>query len=174
MDYTKKKLREAEFFLNQFNLKSSKIIQEESLDFYLSAFLSASRSVTLVLQVEHKQEYDQIFPQWKLRLDENDRELLEFMNDQRVATIHKTGATIERKKHDIPINDFYKDESGQIMVFGPPAIYFSGPAATISKDHYYFQIGGQDELVTELCSRYYFLLTEIVRNVSSATEISTS
>jgi hypothetical protein len=52
---TERKLREARFFLGCMKSEERKraaVPQPEAFDFYLSAFLSAGRSVTLVLQKE--------------------------------------------------------------------------------------------------------------------------
>ena len=66
---TLKKLREARFFLAKMTKDSrSTKLAGEDFDFYLSAFLSAGRSVTLVLQVEQQDLYDAhkaIFLTWR-------------------------------------------------------------------------------------------------------------
>lgn len=65
---------------------------------FLSEFLSAGRSVTLVAQAEDKARYDRVFEPWSDALFEDDRVLLEFMNAPRVAEVHQTGACCPSKQ----------------------------------------------------------------------------
>ena len=58
---TRSKLDEAKFFYSRLarSKKGSQLIQErDHFHFYVSAFLSAARSVTFALQSEHKDLYD--------------------------------------------------------------------------------------------------------------------
>ena len=66
MERTLKKLREAEFFYSAMNAEAARIMKPdpEAIEFYLSAFVTAARTVTLALQKEHKAQYDEWFPNW--------------------------------------------------------------------------------------------------------------
>jgi hypothetical protein len=64
---------------------------EEAL-FFLSAFLSAGRSVTFVLRKEVPANYLGWFEDWRAAQSNDDRELLAYMNEQRVREVHRTGA----------------------------------------------------------------------------------
>ena len=56
---TRRKLAEAKFFLAHLEEQTRKMQQNwEAFGFYLSAFLSAGRSVTLVLQSEDKEGWE--------------------------------------------------------------------------------------------------------------------
>jgi hypothetical protein len=62
IDATQRKLREAQFFLRKLHEESRRLARNdpEESAFYLSAFLSAARSVTFALQAEEKEKYDKI------------------------------------------------------------------------------------------------------------------
>lgn len=71
---TERKPREARFFLGWMHkAKESLALDREDFDFYLSAFLSAGRSVTFCLQNENKERYDAWFLAWRDALPETDR-----------------------------------------------------------------------------------------------------
>jgi hypothetical protein len=60
IEATKAKLAEAEFFYRKLSAVQQRLMpnEPEAFGFYLSAFLSAARSVTFALQAEQKQEYE--------------------------------------------------------------------------------------------------------------------
>lgn len=98
------KVAEARFFFNRQKEENKKPFRDEPEAFgcFLSAFLSAARSVTLVLQTEAKETYDDVFPRWYEALSNEDRELLEYMKGQRNLDIHKLGAEITIREKLIP------------------------------------------------------------------------
>jgi len=63
IEATRRKLSEAEFFLRKLTTHQQQVFQNEpeAFGFYLSAFLSAARSVSFVLQAEQKERYDAWF-----------------------------------------------------------------------------------------------------------------
>ena len=166
MESTLRKLRETEYFLNKFKQHASVMQRQEEAEFYLSALLSAGRSVTLVLQVEHKQEYDQVFASCESGLQGEDSEMFKRMNTERVAAVHQTGPNFSIQQESIPIYNFYQDSTGTITVAAPPAIFMTGPPATIFKPTYYFQMNDEPREVSIVCSRYYSLLSDLVEKVS--------
>jgi hypothetical protein len=107
---TEKKLREAKLFLSRM-MKAAKAVRldREDFDFYLSAFFNTGRSVTFCLHFEQKQAYDRWFPEWKEALNEDDRTLLKFMNDQRRAVTHIGGASVETVIEDVPMIEIEMD-----------------------------------------------------------------
>ena len=78
IEATQKKLRETHFFLAQLEreLSSSAHNQAEAVEFYFSAFLSAARSVTFVLEAEESSKYNEWSPVWRNSRSENERHLL--------------------------------------------------------------------------------------------------
>jgi len=124
---TLKKLREARFFLAKMTKDSrSTKLAGEDFDFYLSAFLSAGRSVTLVLQVEQQDLYDAQYGPWENRLTPQDQALMKFMNGQRVAEVHLLGADVETTVEMVPITQIEMepgtDPRYSISWWGPPGV----------------------------------------------------
>ncbi|MGD1837727.1 MAG: hypothetical protein ACPKPY_06680 [Nitrososphaeraceae archaeon] len=108
MSETESKLNEARYFLNQM---TNTLNNSEILGYNTSAFISAARSVTWVLQKEYKDE--NTFGEWynaKQEEMKNDS-IYKFFNDLRRITIHlesikintKTSVTINEPQ--IPISD---------------------------------------------------------------------
>jgi len=76
LERTRKKLRQAEFFLPLLASEQARLSRTEASDFYLSAFLSAARSVVASLRQEYPEHYAQWLPAWYLDLSRDDRKLL--------------------------------------------------------------------------------------------------
>ena len=86
IERTRKKLREAAFFLSHLQREvgvSTPASPVETIEFYLSAFLSAARSVTTVLQSEAPAVYPAWSPGWRASLTVPERELLAEFTDAR-------------------------------------------------------------------------------------------
>ena len=77
-----KKLREAKFFLGHMRMESARSTQpdREHFEFYLSAFLSAARSVTTFFEKRNQKAW---WSQWRANRSEDDRQLLNEMRIQR-------------------------------------------------------------------------------------------
>ena len=88
LEGTRHKLREADFFLQQCKLT---LDQPEILGYYLSAFISAARSVTFVLQVEIGKNHE--FKAWYSEKQEymKKNRIFSFFNSLRTETIHLEG-----------------------------------------------------------------------------------
>ena len=85
MSDTREKLQESEYFLKLMTLTQA---ERDTFKYNLSAFLAASRSVTLIMQ----KEYDKIsgFKQWWSEKQEKMRsdDAMKLLNEKRVMTIH--------------------------------------------------------------------------------------
>jgi len=138
IEATKTKLAEAEFFYRKLSSVQQRVFsnEPEAFGFYLSAFLSAARSVSLVLQAEQKQKYDEWFTGWKQSLPGDDQALLTNFNEQRVATIHRTGAEVT---HRTPQPQFYR------------------PVRS-------FNFDGIEGEVVQTCGRYLTVLSNLVKS----------
>lgn len=104
---TRAKLAEAEFFFRKLCEVNNAVFppEPEAFSYYLSAFVSAARSVNFVLQAEHKCEYDAWFTNWRAALPTKQRNLLKHFNAKRVAAIHKKeelGLSAKNKKFRRP------------------------------------------------------------------------
>jgi hypothetical protein len=86
MTDTRDKLLEAMYFFGQMEKNSA---ERDTFRYNLSAFLSAARSVTLIMQ----NEFDKItgFGEWysNKQVEMNKDEIWKFFNEKRVATIHQ-------------------------------------------------------------------------------------
>lgn len=163
---TQRKLREAQFFLSHLSKAGrSPELDSEVFDYYLSAFLSAGRSVTLFLQCEQKASYDSWFPNWFKALSEDERKLLRFSNDQRVAAVHTHGAETQSAIEMVPLIRFeteYRPNNISWMVSG----WFDSPGAPPTEMEimvYHFEMDGKKEKAVDVCSRYLVLLEKLVR-----------
>lgn len=85
IEAAKKKLREELFFFDALSKEGGKVVRNdpEIFSYYLSAFLSAARSVTFTLQWEEKEKYDAWFPDWSDGLAEEDKKLFGLFVEQR-------------------------------------------------------------------------------------------
>src|SRR5712692_1866886 len=144
----KKKLREAEFFLGHLRTAwPTANLADESFDFYLSAFLSAARSVTWVLQAEHKSAYDAWFPRWGDALSGDDKALLQFLKNERNDVL-KTGMT-SRDATTEPMHAF------EFMATTSPdhvEPWSFDPEAMIDINHYSFNVAGNKRPAIDVCS----------------------
>ena len=152
---TERKLREAAYFLGLFETKAATPVRDpEEVLYLLSAFLSAGRSVTFVLQAEHKTAYDAWFPPWRDRLETNERKLLEVMNQQRVSELHQTGADVRSELRYMPVIEIRTGERAHPAYgfhwCGPPG----GPAPRIGRVDHFLELGDGPAPVAQTCRRY--------------------
>lgn len=165
IDATRAKLAEAEFFHRKLMEvgRSHFSPEPEAFVYYLSAFVSAGRSVTLVLQVEHKQKYDEWFPNWEARLPEAQRALLEHFNAQRVATIHQLGIDVTHQLTEVSSAEYFlavAREGVNVQIWhGPPGT----PPPQFHKVVRTFAVGGTQTDVMEACSLYLDVIAGLVR-----------
>jgi hypothetical protein len=93
IERTQKKLREAKFFLDHLaQLRGSD--PDDAAEFYLSAFLSAARSVTNVLESEEP-IYRQWSPAWQATLTEAERQLLAKFTSARNRALKQGTPTVK-------------------------------------------------------------------------------
>jgi hypothetical protein len=157
--HTRRKLREAEYFLRRVRrLGRSPGSVREDFWFELSAFLSAARSVTFVLQSEAKDAYDAWFEPWRAGLSDQQRELLTHLNSQRVSEVHRTGATMTSEVRYFAANELVQDGSRHPAHAGffaaPPGV--SEPKIGIAE--HLFTFGDTTTSVVETCTSCFTLL----------------
>jgi len=87
-----KKLRETEIWLTKMREQETRAFgDKEQFDFYLSAFLSAARTIDYQLRHEHGETYKE----WRKRWDDsNPKEavLIKFFADDRRSEVHERGS----------------------------------------------------------------------------------
>jgi hypothetical protein len=164
---TERKLREAEFFfahLRQERPPGDTRVDEPSL-YYVSAFLSAARSVSLVLQAEARwgeEKYRPWYSAWEARHDAADRELLRLMNQQRRAEIHLTGASVTTTIEERPVFALRRPGAPSVSIqilFGMPEAEL--PLTAVVR-HHVETVAGQVDLL-DAGTRYLELLKELVQ-----------
>ncbi len=167
------KLEEARFFLGHLREEIGKGASSEPgvFSYYLSAFLSAARSVTWVLQKEAKDPYDAWFPNWRKGLPPGDREFLDYMVEQRNLEVKEGAAGIFMKRKPVPA-----ELIPGVMIFRPPrplseaqaeaarkrGLPASSAGAWIMVPEWFFQIEGEPHRVVQVCERYLALLQRLL------------
>lgn len=169
IEATRLKLAEAQFFYCKLAQAHERLIsgEPEAFGFYLSAFISAARSVTFVLQAERKTQYDTWFVDWMDALPEEQQSLLRNFNEQRVATVHKKGAAVTGKLEEISQSEFFlavAREGAQIQIWNgiPGAPVPAQYRATRS-----LVFGDTEVSAVQASAKYLALLSQLV---SSFTE----
>jgi hypothetical protein len=165
---TQRKLDEALFFFKLlYSRAEGPAHNEEQFRHLLSGFLSAARSVTLVLQTEDKDHYDAWYPTWKARLPQADETLLKFMNDQRRAEVHLEGADVDTSVEWRPVPQMFGMQGRAL----PRSITFAPPGSPPVKEGvpiHRFRIGDSVVDVRDACATYLNLLTALVREFIAA------
>ena len=100
--------------------------EPDECDFFLSAFLSAGKSVVdLVSRAKKEPEIDQ----WETKMAEFDREIIGLMKTERGETVHGPGTTERADMSMIPITKISTPDRGH-PAYGD---HFSGPLACQSQ-----------------------------------------
>jgi hypothetical protein len=160
---TRKKLREATFFLGQLSNKAkAPNLESEEAEFYLSAFLSAGSSVICYCRKEGKK----IYRDWARGIPETDQKRLRQMEDLRNAEVHQ-GADVRPEIESIPVWQAYADTIGphaalasSIIACDPPGI----PPAEVGQRVLYFTLSGKTVEVVKTCKLYLSLLQRLVND----------
>jgi hypothetical protein len=182
IEATLRKLAETRFFFGHLREENQKADRQDpaAFGYYLSAFLSAGRSVTFALQFEEKAKYDAWFPGWETNCDENERKLLKEMNAHRVAEVKKGGAETTVQLEMVPMVELRpapaQDPIGrrtpplalaQAAGLPPSALYFGWFGDNeVGAAVRYFEFNGTKVEAVELCRRYVELLEKLVREFS--------
>ncbi len=122
LENTRTKLREADFFLRQLASIDRLILRNEpeAPAFYLSAFLSAARSVGDYIEAEGGDAYRAWWEERRKTLTDAERNLLGFTNTQRVKSVHIHGPEIERVAEWVPATEAQREiaaEGGSFVLF---------------------------------------------------------
>ena len=119
IEATQKKLREATFFLSHLEREGTQAILSptEAVEFYLSAFLSAARSVTFVLEAEEPAKYLEWSRTWRASLTESDRQLLAKFTSARNRALKRETPTVAEDWLASAAQDAYAALSAQSLFF---------------------------------------------------------
>jgi len=166
MALIRKKLREVLFFYC--HLSHGKTVVEperEDVDFYLSAFLSAGKSI---IGFFHERENRAWFNSWKIGLVEHDRNLLNDMVHQRDLEVHEGGADVIPEFEVVPVNS--RDTGAGYEK--PGSATLPVPALPVRRKGYYFWIDGKRLDVNSISWRYLELLLKLVSDYEERLTIS--
>jgi len=167
IEATQKKLREARFFLSHLEAENRRAVRNEpeAFDYFMSAFVSAARSVTFALQAEEKAKYDQWFPGWLAARPEEDRKLLNLMVSQRNAEQKQGGGERRVEWEYVPVTGLSPEElGGRVFCSAPPGV----PPLQVGRPVRYLDQEGQESEALSSCRRYCTLLTDVVESFIKA------
>jgi hypothetical protein len=134
----------------------------EVFSFFLSAFQAAARSVIQTLETG---KCASLVDEWRRNLDDKDRALITFMQDERDREVHRSGTTEQATMAMVPITEIrpprhlsHPAHHG-IYYFAPPGT----PVPTIGVRRHFYKVGSLDEdRVTSFGRRYSALLGQLV------------
>jgi hypothetical protein len=160
-----KKLREARFFLRMMCEQELRAFgDKEPFDFFLSAFLSAARSVDYRLRHEQSALYPPWRKTWNTTITAAEDRLMEFMAQDRASEVHEGGSRRVEQQTSIPVFGTYSDPSGTAIVSAPPGT----PPAKIIKPVYVYTIDGDERRATEACADFLTLLERMAGEFRAA------
>lgn len=176
IEATQKKLREAIFFFDKLSKANQEVVRNnpETFSYYLSAFLSAARSVTFALQFEEKEKYDAWFPGWHDRLAQEDKDLFKLFVAQRNQVLKQGNTEISVVTELIPLTEVKQDR------YGHPAYGFhwaslpGAPPPEVGISRSFFEFNGSKLGVKSACERYARLLQKLVADFICSHESSSS
>jgi len=157
-----KKLEEAVFFLDQMIEQEQRCTgQREPFDYYLSAFLSAGRTVDYRLCHEHKAIYKPWRKEWNARITPDENRLIKFMVDDRNDEVHESGSsrTVGEEGVPLPVGRYRSRRYG---IFVSDDVVGSSSPNLIFRRSYSYSIDGADCKATEACRKYLVLLQRMV------------
>lgn len=170
IEATQRKLREAQFFLDQLVREGGSPVRKEpeTFSYYLSALLSAARSITFALQYEEKDKYDAWFPTWLANRTEKEQSLLNLLKNQRNYEQKRGGADVAVAWDYVPLTRMLPGGAGQPTYgfnwFAPPGT----PPPLFGVPVYSFKSTGDEQEVTKTCREYVDMLAELVRDFIDA------
>jgi hypothetical protein len=162
---TRNKLREAEFFLSLANREyQAQLFDKEpdALEFYISAFVSAGRSVTFAMSKDAGRSTEEWTTEWIANLPSaDDRMLVRFFNTQRVKTIHRGEMDVGELDSIVSSEEF----SREISMGGGAIAFVTNPSATPSPTYKRTELKFKklaEGSAIAYCQRYTAILTDLV------------
>jgi hypothetical protein len=155
-----KKTAEPRFFLGKMTEQERRVggDDREPFDFYLSAFLSAGRTVDYRLRHEQAGIYPAWRTAWDASLTPQEKSLIKFMVDDRNIEVHESGSSrsVDREGVVLGIGE-HRLPGGMHVVSGPV-----GTTVEIQTNVYNFTIDGAERKATEACAANLALLQRMV------------
>jgi hypothetical protein len=159
---TRKKLREAAFFLRQLaTVDRAKVnsLEPEAPDYYLSAFLSAARAVQEVLRKERNDEFNAWLDGWVSGRTEEQKKCFKFLTDQRNNVIHEGGPELTYTITPVSLMEFMLEDRNTYIGTGMPGT----PQPTFSKiEKTFTAVPGQR--LAAACQPLYDVMKDLVKD----------
>lgn len=160
---TQKKFREARFFLGCLRRRDRIAPSEqEEFEFYLSAFLSAARSVTFALENEEEAKYKQWKVTWPRLLTTEEQKFLDAMVELRNIAQKRGGIPVAVNWGFVPVIQAKRDERGQPMYglqwFGP----VTARMPQVGQPIHSITLGAGHAEAVATCERYLSILERLV------------
>jgi hypothetical protein len=161
---TQDKLDEARFFLGE--MRNAKRARADAAVFghYLSAFISAARSVPWVLGNEQSEKYKAWEPAWKAGLSRAESEFLTFMNERRLDEVKRTGANTKIDWKFISIFDLPAEEYRAFGGHSVPALTLEAARLgrpSVGRPTHRFAAGDEPDVIAS-CERWLVYLEKTV------------
>jgi hypothetical protein len=162
MDITRvhKKIAEATFFLGKMAEQECQFFGDrEPFDYYLSAFLSAGRTVDYRLRHEQSAIYPDWRKTWDAALSPTEKRLIKFMVDERNDEVHESGSSHCVGQEGVPLPSGTSSLDGAtIFISNPPG----EPPPIAYRPTYSFTIDGTERKAVDACAQYLGLLKQMV------------
>jgi hypothetical protein len=167
LNATKKKLLEADFFFLKLKREEVSLLRadSEARDFYLSAFLTAGRSVGDAIVAEGGESYKTWFASRRAQLSPDEAGLLAFTNEQRVKTVHVRGADVTHATREISLREVQLEISrrgGIYEVYGGGVPGAPIPPMDVQVTNLMFDYQGRLEPVVSIGERWLRLMQGLV------------
>ena len=164
LDSTRHKLREAAFYYSALSAEGRRIMRNEPevLGYYLSAFLSATRSVADYLETEEGDRYRAWFATRKLSLTDDEQKLLRFTNLERTKTVHIAGPSLEHSETWVSAHELAVEldaAGGEYEMWSQP---LGTPLPQVRRPTAKFSGRDDEASVSDTCRRYLDLLNSLV------------
>jgi hypothetical protein len=163
MDLTRvhKKIAEAQFFLGKMTEQERQIAgDKQPFDYYLSAFLSAARTIENRLCHEQGVLYKTWRKEWDARHTPAEFSLMKFIVDDRNVEVHRSSSRrdVGQEGIEFGIGEHRLPDGSTLTISGPPGM----PPAVAYKPTYSYRIDGTERKVTDACTEHLELLRQMV------------
>jgi hypothetical protein len=163
-----KKLAETDFFLGKMREQEERFVgDKDPFDYYLSAFLSAGRSVDYRLRHEQGALYRPWRATWDAGLSPAENALIKALVDDRTIEAHESGSgrSVGKEGVEFGIGEHrLPGGGGMVTISGPPGM----APAVLYRPTYSFNIDGVERKATEACATYLALLRRMVAEFAAA------
>jgi hypothetical protein len=169
LDYRKliqKKLRETRYFLNLIGTASRRRSGDpEEIGFLLSAFLSASRPITDLLDNRQHRAW---LETWKKGRTAKEQDLLEFMRKQRNVEVHLEGADTATSIQFVPIWEMNRGRTDHPAYHVSWCVMPGMEPPKIAVTERQFELSGTKVEVVIVCAELVKLLSDLVADFEAA------